>query len=406
MRSVKKQIFSGSRHIGSRYFSLLMLIVAVLCSTASSGQQCVSITSYGGIGDGKTNNSPSLASAFAALPSTGGCISFPGGRYKFNTAVTLSYPASKAQFALTLVGAGTDATTLYWAASNGITINANGALQTTHVRDLTFSTGSTSGSYSGLILNNSQPLGALGVSDIVRTTFRGDDGGNATEYWGNGISVAGQSNINFEGDNFLGASVGTGGNGILLNGNTSVSPYYGIVFNIANCGFFWTGNGIAIGNYIQGVTVTQSNFTNGLTGINLLPSTSGQFDELNVTAGNQFNTTGNQIITQQFCLHLIVSGNLFFVSPGNSGIFLDSSGLNHTVVNNVFMGNGSSPGFTGIYVSNSNQNTIVSGNSFYNLSQGIDLIGTSGWTVLGNSWATITTNVANVGSNSVGVVTD
>lgn len=382
--------------------TVCLLVCTILFSSALAARaQCVSITSYGGSGNGTTNNSPALTSAFAALPTNGGCISFPAGRYLFNTAVTLSYPSGGGFYSVTLAGAGTDNTTLYWAASNGITINANGAKQTIHVRDLTFSTGSAGG-YSALTLNNSSPLGVIALSDIDHTIFRGDDGGNATDYWDNGINVAGQSNINFDSDTFFGPSTANKGNGILLNGNTSVNPYYGIVFNIAKCGFFWTGNGLVIGTYIQGVTVTQSNFTNGLTGIWAMSGGVG-LDELDVTAGNQFNTTGNQIETQQPIGDLIVNGNLFFVSGGNSGIFIDSSGQRTSIVNNVFSGTAGS-GY-GVYVGGSDPSGVLTSNVFTTLSEGVDLSGTSGWNVQANSYSSVTTHVAHIGSNSVGVAT-
>ena len=258
--------------------------------------QCVSITSYGGSGNGTTDNSPALSSAFAALPAHGGCVSFSGGRYLFKTSVTLNYPTSGI-FSLTLAGGGADNSVLYWAASNGITVNTNNATQTLHVRDLTFSTG-TAGTYNALTVYNSQPLGTIFGSDIFRSTFRGDDGGRATDYWNAGVNVVGQSNVNFDSDQFFGRADGTVGSGIVLNGNANVSPYFGIVYNIAKFGFFWTGSGIQIGTYIQGLTVTQSNFTNGYIGIDALPGGYGLY-EVSVTGGNQFNTTQNQIVMQQ-----------------------------------------------------------------------------------------------------------
>ena len=382
-------------------FSLTLVCTVVLISGFAGRAQCISILSYGGSGNGTTNNSPALASAVAALPINGGCISFPGGRYLFSTAVTLSDPSGGGLYSVTLQGAGTDNTTLYWAASNGIIVNANGAKQTIHVRDLTFSTGSAGG-YSALTLNNSSPLGVIALSDITHTIFRGDDGGAATQYWGNGISVAGQSNINFDSDTFFGPGAGNAGNGIFLNGSPNVSPYYGIVFNIAKCGFFWTGNGLVIGTLIQGVTVTQSNFTNGITGIWAIPSGFG-LDELDITSGNQFNTTGNQIEIQQGIADLIVGGNLIFVSGANTGVFIDAGGVRTSIVNNVFYGTANS-GY-GVYVAGSVPSGIATSNVFSNLSEGVELIGTSGWNVQANSYSSVVTPVGHIGSNSVGVAT-
>jgi hypothetical protein len=299
-------------------------------------------------------NSPALASAYAALPAAGGCIDFPAGRYLFSTAVTLTYPTTGI-YSVSLVGAGADNTTLYFPGSNGVTINAQNGRQTIHVRDLTFSTGSAGG-YTALILNNAVPLNVIMSSDVFRTDFRGDDGGMGTDYWYAGVYVAGQSNINFDSDTFFG-NAGTSGTGIFLNGNTGVTPYWGIVYNIAKCGFFWVGNGLAIGTYIQGVTVTQSNFTNGTTGIFVLSGGSG-LTEIAITGGNQFNTAGNQIVIDSPVNSLIMNGNLIYVSENNSGLLLNAMGGQHSIVNNVFSA-GNSTGTAGIYVGYSNAPAVV-----------------------------------------------
>jgi hypothetical protein len=211
--------------------------------------------------------------------------------------------------------------------------------------------------------------------------------------------------VNFDSDNFLGASIGTGGAGILLNGNATVSPYFGIVFNIAKCGFFWVGNGLEIGSYVQGISITQSNFTNGETGIWAEPGGIG-LAELAITGGNQFNTIGNQIFIQQAMTSLIMNGNLIFITQNNSGVFLDSPGNGqNSIDNNVFWGL-SPAGSNGIFVNSTAAGTTVVGNTFYNLATGMNLGGTAGWNVQANSYQGVATHVANIGTNSVGVATD
>jgi len=386
----------------------------MLSSTVAHAQQCAS---YGGIGNGIADNTATLNAAVAALPASGGCIAFPPGKYRFNSA--LSYTPSNAIYSLTLVGAGANNTTLYWPGTNGITLNYTGIQQTIHVRDLTFSTGDSTGSYVGLTLKNSNAIGISYFSDITRTNFRGDDGGaqvSGSDYWGVGVNVLAQSNINFDTDEFWGLASGSVGTGISLSGNTSVynggNAGYGVIYNIAKCGFWWNGNGIQVVTLVQGVSITQSNFTNGTTGIWLKPSGTG-FDELAVTGGNQFNTKGNQITIEQPFAHLIVSGNLFFVQANLAGIYIDINGWQNTIVNNAFYGLSNS-GSIAIYVGGSNPSSVATGNMFNNLNIGVDLAGTSGWNVQANSYGLsgsgpVTTHVANIGSpgaNSVGVATD
>jgi len=93
------------------------------------------------------------------------------------------------------------------------------------------------------------------------------------------------------------------------------------------------------------------------------------------------------------------------VSPNNSGLYLDFTGQGHTIVNNVFVSPTLTSGTHGIYVAASNPNTVVTGNVFANLGQGVNLVGTSGWNVQANSYQAVTTHVANIGTNSVGVAT-
>jgi hypothetical protein len=409
---------NGSVNVTSRVvricFEVLLSLLIGILGVGLAAAQCVSITSYGGNGNGTTNNSPALASAFAALLTTnGGCISFPGGKCLFSTAVTLSFPAIS-PFSLTLAGAGADNTILYFPSTPGISIKALGAVQSSHIRDVTFSTGSTG--QVGLTLQNTQGTGADYGSDISRTTFRGDDaGGTGTDYWGTGVNIAGQSNVNWDTVNFFGNTSATPfgaptyGIGIALNGvPTDMNSPYSVIYNVAKCGFYWVGTGIVIGTYVQGIAITQTNFTNGVTGIYAEPNTPSSLftlNELSVTGGNQFGVTGNSIIIDQNLYNFIVNGNLFNVYESNSGIFFDFTGQNNTIVNNIFVADPSSTGGKGIYVGASTPNGVVSGNVFQSLDTGVYLGGTSGWNVQANSYLAVTHTVSGIGSNKVGVAT-
>jgi len=376
-------------------------------SVVAVSAQCISITSYGGSGNGTTNNSPALSSAFAALPAGGGCISFPAGSFLFSTPVSLSYPAGGGVYSLTLLGSGQDSTTLSWAASNGITINTTASRQTIHVRDMTFGT-SSAGNYTALQINNSLPMGIVTASDISHVYFRGNDGGQETEYWGIGINDVGLPDMYFDTDTFVGPSgVPGGGIAISLNGNSNVSPNYAVIFDISKCGFFQVHTGLQIGNWIQGVAVTQSNFTGGTNGIVVEPLTDGanSLSELAITGGNQFNTFGDQISIQQPTQNVVLNGNLLFIQKGFSGVAFVATGTSfqNTFVNNVFQG--LPGGGTGIYVGAHSTASVVTGNVFDSLDIGVQLQYASGWTVDSNNYTGVTVSVANPTGNSVGVAT-
>jgi hypothetical protein len=361
---------------------------------AVTAVDCPSILASGGNASGNVDNAPALNAMFTAGAT---CIFFPPGRYLFSSAISRSFPAV-ANYSTTFVGAGAEVSTLFFNGTNGVTFNLNKSSQSVHVRDLTFSTGQA-GTFSGLIINQSQPLNAA-QSDITRVTFRGDDGNGATDYWLNGISTTGLSFVNFIGDLFYGSDNSLG-NGVVLSGDTSISPNFGIVFNFTSCGFFNNSVGIYIATYIQGVTVAQSNFTNGVTGIFLAPGAIGM-DQLTVN-GSQFNEIGNNIFFDANFDDGIIQNNLIFVEPNQFGVSIGPvDGARVAITGNIFVGV-SNNGSTGILVDGPVSNGIITGNAFNNLATGSNLSGANtGWNVQSNSYQTIGTNVANHGSNTVG----
>ena len=411
-----------------------LVLVATMLLGVNAQAQCLSVSSYGGSpGATPDVNAAALTNAFGALSSSGGCIQFQSGTYAFNP-VSLSYPSSAA-FSLTVEGTGPDSTILdFGTNSSGITINTSSAVQTVHIRDLTLAT-ALAGGATGLTLNNpyGSQTGAILPSDITNVDFRGDDASTNLsswgEFWNAAVDVEGQSNINFDTDMFLGPDVpGGGGWGINLNTPSTDSnvngPVDGIVYNISKCVFDATGNGLIIGANVEGVTVTQSNFTNGTTGIYAEAGVGSQNStQLSVTGGNQFEMAdpGTAISVQQPLSALIVSGNLFIIRGDNAGIFTNAVSEDQTtIVNNTFwqVGDSSSQPDIGQGVginiqpsSNSPGNItgVITGNTFDNLGDGVYLnSNTTKWNVQANIYNSgVTTPVLNQGSgNAVGVATE
>jgi hypothetical protein len=424
---------------------LLVLVAAnafsVFANQAHAQTACVDVTASGLtgdnlVGDGVTDNTAKFNALVAQLINpvagkspqpgpSGWCISFPAGKYLFKSApAAINYPT--AIYSVTIAGAGADNTTLFFSGpngqgSNGITVNAQDtgtqALQSIHVRDLTFTT-AVAGGYSALILAKTGSQGTFAQSDIVRTTFRGDDGGALAYYWAAAVNVSGLSDINFDGDLFYGAD--GGGTGIVLAG--SGIGGVGTVYNIANSGFYSLGIGLAIESYVTGVTVTQSNFVNGSTCIWVPPSVSG-VSNIAIVGGNNFNCTGTQILLQSPVNSLVMNGNLIYLGyngTNNIGVWLDApGGQQYSFVNNVFSGlwccglsaTGIVANFSGSGTVNS---AVVMGNTFFNLTLGTDLTDAKYWNVQGNFYTpAITPNPGttpvlnpNMGNmNSVGAAT-
>lgn len=411
----KRSSFTKAPQLGA--LGLILAIGMLFASSFAQAQTpCLSITSNGGNGNGTTDNTAAFNLTVAQLPSQGGCISFPAGTYLFNSPLRIIYPAGV--YSVTIVGDGADNTTLYFPASNGITINAQDtgtqALQSIHVRDLTFTTG-TAGTYAALTLVKAGATGTFAQSEVERTVFRGADGANLTDFWGIAVNVSALSDVNFDGDLFYGNSAGAGGVGISLAGN---STSVGTVYNIAKSGLFGLSVGVAVGSYVNGVSITQSNIVNGETCI-WVPANATSVAGLTITGGNNLNCTGTQILLQSPVNDVVMNGNLIYVgakSVNNFGLWIQAAGgERYSIVNNVFAGLGccNTPAGTGIVVDYNGSGVVtdgvVIGNTFFNLVLGVDLTDASYWNVQANFYnSNTTTQVLNPNAgnmNSVGVAT-
>jgi hypothetical protein len=369
--------------------------------TAANINQCKNLLDAGGVANDSTDNSAAFAAAVSSLPAIGGCIYIPPGKYFFGSAQTVNFPATE-HYGFSVYGAGTDITTLRFGNTDGFIINLNDDKQSVHMRDFSLTTTSTAGTNKGIYLKNSVMQGAFGNNDITRVELRGNDGGQATQYWGTAIDVEGVSNVNFINILVYGTGVGTSGNGIYLHGNTAVAPYYGIVYNISDSGFFNVGNGVVYGTYIQGVQINNTNFTNGGTAV-FLPTGVVEAAQLAIS-NSQIDVQYNAVNIQSPIASIMLSNNLFYVAPGTAGVLLTSTGEQSTFTGNVFGGETNS-GTRGISVQGNFSYSLAVGNVFRNLQEGVNLAGTSTWTVALNRYMSVGTPVASIGSNSVGVIT-
>jgi hypothetical protein len=356
--------------------------------------ETVSILDFGGNLVG-ADNSAALKGAFAALVArkgNGGTIVFPAGKFTFSSAVTLTLPSGL--FSLTIVGAGADSTTLHWPSTAGLTIAANNAWHSVHVRDMTFTTGATNVG-AALRLTNSVLLGVIQQSDITRCTFRGADGGALTHYWTTCVDVVGLSMISFADILCYGANAN--GNGVSLVGDPVTAPNYGIIYNFDRCTFLSLGLGINYGSYIQGVAVSECNFTNCTTGIHT-PSGAIGTTQLAVTA-SQFDCTSANIFLQAPIAGLMVTNSLFYIATNGFGIVATSTGFQCAITGNVFAGEPASTSTTGISIAGNVTGSLAVANTFYNLAVGVDLGGTSTWLVDRNAYESVTAPIANAGTN-------
>jgi hypothetical protein len=164
-------------------FSLALSLVSItqisraqrgtaLGALAGTASMCPNIEGYGG-STTNADNSAALAAALRATSGGGRCVFFPPGTYAFASKFTFVLPSGSA--GVTLAGAGADVTQLYWPAGGGLTIDYVGAENSVHIRNMSFTTGTT-GVGSAIVLNQTQ--GDIGVadnalSDLTNVTIRG-----------------------------------------------------------------------------------------------------------------------------------------------------------------------------------------------------------------------------------------
>lgn len=362
----------------------------------NANQSCLSIMAFGGNPNGTTDNASALSAAYAALPSTGGCIYFPAGTFYFASQQTITFSnSSTTAYSLTIKGAGQDATTLLWGATNGIAINAASTHDGFHIRNLAFVTNALNSSGTALTTTQTYLLGGFPVSDITDVVFRGAyaTSGLSTDYWETEYANVGFSGVNLTNDVFYGKSA-SGEVGVIDSGNaagTANGASDAIVMNVQGCNFYSPTTGFVVGPYSQGITINQSNFTNGSIGVSV-PSGSNS-DQLAIT-NSQFNVINDQIYLNNQDTNVMVANNLFYIPSGYSGIKYDagaSGTYNTTIIGNNFVGLGSSS--YGVNFVSAAVGASITGNNFQSLTTGIAAGASTFVYGSGNSFAsTVTTH--------------
>jgi len=127
--------------------------------------------------------------------------------------------------------------------------------------------------------------------------------------------------------------------------------------------------------------------------------------QLTIT-GSQFAGSGERIILNGALASLLMSSNLIFVAANQIGLALNAIYGQVSIIGNNFSGMSVSGSF-GINVNATGYTCVVTGNVFYGLGNGINLLGasTGGWIVALNNYSGSTNTVLNVGSNTVGTIT-
>ncbi|PVX77152.1 hypothetical protein [Paraburkholderia unamae] len=362
---------------------------------------CPSILDHGGDNTNTNDNTSAFAATAAVGPSGQACVYFPPGVYKFSSAVSYSLPSTTAS--ITIHGAAADQSKLVWASGGGMTITYNGPYNAVHISGLSFLTGSVG---SGTALSLSQSSSSIpnpantALTDITNVTIRGSDGYEVSDYWANGISISGVSNVNIFNSIIDGATTSSGV-GVYLIGTANAQA---VAINIQNCFIQALGNGVKYNNYVQGVNVTNNNFTGVGYGVYVSTPAAGQ-DQLTVI-GNQFNSVNSGVFDTAGVTDTMIHGNLFIVPYSGSAV----SGINLTATNGfTIMGNtfgrigGSATNTNGIIIGGTTPVAgVITGNMFEGFGTAVWLqTGSSTVSVQSNYYSGNTANVTNNGTGNV-----
>ena len=216
--------------------------------------------------------------------------------------------------------------------------------------------------------------------------------------WGYGLNFYGASNINLISDNIVGSGAAYASVGVCIQatGTSSIIP---VVVNLTAVTANYCGYGFVYGPYLQGVTISQSNFTGDAVGI-YVPSGQAGNDQL-VVNSTQINASLYDIQVMSALPAFLVSGNTLYINSNSGGVALYmANAANYAITRNSFIGIGTSQ--NGL-VEGSWQSAggVITGNQFYNFTTGIWLQSNSRFATVGlNSYSSVNTNTLNNGTNN------
>lgn len=371
----------------------------------------INIKSYGGVGDGVTNNDAAFTAAWAALGTRGGCIYFPAGKYVFNSPISKTLPTS--QYSIMIKGDGSNSTILHWPnAGGGITLTQGIEQNTFHLRELTLTTSQVNSGTAFHVIGLGADNGSYWQSDIINVVIAGDDIGlgiPTLHYWGvciynhawPSVYIA---NTNTWGPHQMPGGAG-GGTGLIYEGDTPTGQYNALL-NVVASSFNNHVNGWILGNYWQGVTCYACNFNGQLGNSAITANGTAGIQVLLEIIGCQFDAgSGAAIILASAVDNVTIIGNSIGVLKNNGIGVSVAAGQTFMLTNNIFAPGGSLTGTFGLVYGGST--CIVQGNAFRNLSAGVNLTASSSTvSVSQNLYPGVSTQVINNGTgNSVGVLT-
>lgn len=369
----------------------------------------VSVKDFGAVADGVTNDSPAFQAALNYLQSHGGGkLVIPSGTY--NIVNSLGY-THQGRNGLNIEGEGENCVVLDWSGvGTMLLINYVNQYNITNISGFTATTVGV-GTSTCIVLNQTLPVpdpANTSGSTIHNLMIRGKLGlgqDNTSQYWGTGIDCNGVSNVNLFTVFICGAhnaSYPTTGTAVNFHGTLADIP---VVLNVFGCTFNLCGTGISYGNYVQGMTVANTNFTGCFVGIGCPPPGVGLF-QLAVTSC-QFNCQNGLSAPQGvYMAGVLWTNNLHLLPTNGTGLNMGSTHFMSIIGNHFVTANGlPTAGLTGIFMNDMHPaaSAVITGNIFWGMSNAAIQLGASSArvNVQSNSYLANAANVVNGGAGNI-----
>lgn len=367
---------------------------------SSSQLGCSNILNFGGNNTGSVSNNVAWNNIIA-IGGAQACVYFPGGNYLFASSAAWSSGASNSY--ITVKGDGAGVSNLKFT-TGGLSFNGLHTGDAVHVENLGVTTSGV-GAATGILLQNFGAQNGFAASSIKNVELRGADGYAASDYWSSAISLLSWSSLDIDNVNIVGSPILSGQSGLGTGVNIgSIGTVSGVIYNIHSLTHSYGAAGVSIGDFVQGVTINQGNFTAVERGVYVLPgSTYGHNDEL-IISNSQFAAHTAGIDTESPMRHVNVFGNYFIVGASAIGGIFNNYAMTSVYNNQLINVGGSGNGF--IFATYSNDASQVVGNQTQFFTTGIWLQAASAHTsAYANIGTSNTNDIVNSGTGNPSSVT-
>lgn len=354
---------------------------------------------FGARGDGVTDDSAAIQAALVHCVAERKTLIVPAGTYRCNSRIVVTGAAQ-------MQGEGVNKTVFLFPTNQGFLFTIPDQWHSVHLREFTIKGSLSDGTGNSAIkIFSAQEVianaAATEISEIANVNIYGTDGPDNFNYWACCIEVEYTSNVNLLNVTLSGTNTFQG-TGVWIHGDAARPPN---VFNLTCVTCNYLNVGLEYGDYVQGVTLQQCNFTGDNFGVNTAPGLS-ILVQLAVNC-SQFNCFKAGLNFATEIPDTTIVGNLIFVPGPASGVAVGiQMGRSHryAITGNSFTAYNTAANSNGIVIGTSLSAGVISGNVFEALGFGVVLQAPStGNNVQSNAYSGVGAPVSDSGTgNTVG----